>query len=111
MTLLTYLYKEKHIDVLFVFLLLCPPLHLCYNLIWYLDSIGLLFVQSQKKISHDGVVHEKYMFWSNLNCKFGFFLTKKCTVGAVGTVAAPTNRFVWAAGTVAAPTNRFCRDN
>ena len=31
------------------------------------------------------------MFWSNLN----FFL-KKYTVGAVGTVAAPMNRFVGA---------------
>ena len=42
-------------------------------------------------------MHEKYMFWSNLNCKFEFFLRKKYTVGAVGTVAAPTNRFVGAA--------------
>ena len=60
-------------------------------------------VQLQKKISHDGVVHEKYMFWSNLNCNFEYFFTKKYTVGAVGTVTAPTNRFVGAAGVISRP--------
>ena len=45
------------------------------------------------------------VFWLILNCKFKFFLAKKYTVGAVGTIAAPTNRFVGAAGTVAVPIN------
>jgi len=62
---------------------------------------------------------ELYRFRSDLNyifiylfiylVKFEFFLAKKYTVWAVGTVAAPINRFVGAAGTVAVPTYRFCR--
>jgi len=47
--------------------------------------------------------------WSNLNCKFKFFLAKKCTVGAVGTVAAPTNRFVGAAGVISRPCKLICK--
>ena len=31
------------------------------------------------------------------------FLAEKCTVGAVGTVAVPTNRFVGAAGVIRCP--------
>ena len=62
----------------------------------------------QKKISHDGVVHEKYMFLSNLNCKFNFF-TEKYTVEAVGTVAAPTNRFAEAAGVISRPYKSICK--
>ena len=34
-------------------------------------------------------------------------MAEKRFVGAVGTVAAPTNQIVGAVGTVAAPTNRF----
>ena len=83
-------------------------------------------VQSQKKISHDGVVHEKYMFWSNLNCKFEFFFCRKIycrggsrlnrpykypLVGAAGTTAAPTNRFVGAAGVSSRPYKWICRSD
>jgi len=49
------------------------------------------------------------MFWSNLNYKFEFFLAKKCTVGAVGTMAAPTNRFVEAAGVTSRPYKSICK--
>ena len=48
------------------------------------------------------------MFWLNLNCKFDF-LAKKCTVGAVGTVAAPTNQFVKAAGVISRPYKSICK--
>ena len=50
------------------------------------------------------------MFWSNLNYKFEFFLAEKCTVGAVGTVAAPTNRFAEAAGVISHLYKSICRE-
>jgi len=48
-----------------------------------ISVLGFIIVLLARNISHDEIVHEKYMFRSNLNCKFGFFFAEKCTIGAV----------------------------
>ena len=48
-------------------------------------------------------------FWLNNLVWATIFLMKKYTVGAAGTVAAPTNRFVGAAIVTAAPIIPICR--
>ena len=61
---------------------------------------GMLIAHSQRE--RGNTRKQTGRFWSNLNCKFEFFLAEKRIepplqtgiIGVVGTTAAPTNRFV-----------------